>query len=126
MSIELADLMREAIASGNLKASHSQWKIINAIINCRTSVMGGHIYKCRDCGIEKPVYNSYRNRHCPKCQAGSTAKWLEARSKELLPVPYFHVVFTIPHELNGVTLQNKEVLLDILFNLNPAVNIPEH
>ncbi|MCL4157268.1 UNVERIFIED_CONTAM: hypothetical protein GTU68_024305 [Idotea baltica] len=77
--------------------------------------MGGHIYRCADCNTEKPIYNSCRNRHCPKCQASATAKWLEARSSELLPVPYFHVVFTTPHELNGITLQNKEILLDILF-----------
>lgn len=95
--------------------SFEQWKVINAIINCRTSSLGGHLYKCNDCSKEIPSYNSCRNRHCPKCQGNSSAKWLEKRSKELLPVPYFHVVFTVPHEFNSIILQNKKVTLNLLF-----------
>jgi len=113
--IELAEIMREAAESGTLKASKEQWEVVNAIINCRTASLGGHLYRCGDCGEEQPRYNSCRNRHCPKCQGGDIAKWLEKRQEELLPVPYFHVVFTIPHELNGFVLQNKRLMLNLLF-----------
>jgi len=116
MKHELADIFCEAIASNALSASLEQWKVINAVINCRTSALGGHLYQCGDCGKEQPRYNSCRNRHCTKCQGGKTAKWLEERSKELLPVPYFHVVFTLPHELNAIVLQNKRICYDLLFN----------
>jgi hypothetical protein len=112
---ELADIFGEAIASNKLSASPEQWNVINAVINCRTAVLGGHLYECGDCGKEQPRYNSCRNRHCPKCQGGKTAQWLVERSKELLPVPYFHVVFTLPHELNGIVLQNKRLCYGLLF-----------
>ena len=115
MKVELSDVMREVVSVGTLRASGDQWKVVNAIINCRTPALGGHLFRCKDCGGEHPRYNSCRNRHCPKCQGGATAKWLEKRANELLPVPYFHVVFTIPHELNGIVLQNKKTLYDILF-----------
>lgn len=111
-SVEMADIFREVVSQ--LKASKAQWKVINDIMNCRTSVLGGHMYQCQDCGKEQPRYNSCRNRHCPKCQGQASARWLEARRKELLSVQYFHLVFTIPHELNGLILQNQEVLLNIL------------
>jgi len=113
--VEIADLFREAVDAGVLKASKEQWKVVNDIMNCRTAVLGGHMYHCQSCGKEHPRYNSCRNRHCPKCQGEASARWLEARTKELLPVPYFHLVFTVPHELNGILLQNKAVLLNILF-----------
>jgi hypothetical protein len=112
---ELSDLLKEVIEAGTLKASLDQWKVVNAIINCRTAALGGHMYKCSDCCKEHTRYNSCRNRHCPKCQGSQSARWLEARSKEMLPAPYFHLVFTMPHELNGIVLQNKEELLNILF-----------
>jgi hypothetical protein len=112
---ELADVFREVVSEGELKASPEQWKVVNAILNCRTEALGGHLYRCSDCGDEQPRYNSCRNRHCPKCQAGKTSKWLEKRAEELLPVPYFHVVFTIPHELNGIALQNKEEIYNLFF-----------
>ena len=112
---EIADIFRSVLQNGEIKASPEQWKVVNAIINCRTASLGGHIYKCQDCSKEVPVYNSCRNRHCPKCKGEVSARWLEARTAELLPVPYFHLVFTIPHELNGLVLQNKNVLLNILF-----------
>jgi len=111
---ELADVFREVVSEGELKASPEQWKAVNAILNCRTEALGGHLYRCNDCGDEQPRYNSCRNRHCPKCQTGKTSR-LEKRAEELLPVPYFHVVFTIPHELNGIALQNKEEIYNLFF-----------
>lgn len=122
MKTEIADIFKSVVKDG-LKASFEQWKVVNAIINCRTASLGGHMYKCQQCSKEVPVYNSCRNRHCPKCKGEASARWLEARTKELLPVPYFHLVFTIPHELNGLVLQNKNVLLNILFqSVSKALN----
>jgi len=89
---------------------------MSAIERCRTVALGGHLEQCDNCGFERPAYNSCRNRHCPKCQGLNKARWLEARQVELLPVGYFHVVFTLPHELNALILSNKRALLDILFN----------
>jgi len=114
-SPELSDIIRDGVARGNVSASREQWRVLNAITLCRTPLLGGHLYVCSDCGKEKTSFNSCRNRHCPKCQGSDTAKWLTERLGELLPVPYFHVVFTIPHELGGITLQNKKVIYDILF-----------
>ena len=113
--VEMADIFRDAVEACELKASKEQWKVVNDIMNCRTAVLGGHMYNCQACGKDYPRYNSCRNRHCPKCQGDASARWLSARAKELLPVPYFHLVFTIPHELNGIMLQNKAELLNILF-----------
>jgi predicted Zn-ribbon and HTH transcriptional regulator len=96
----------------------SHLKVLRAIETCRTSALGGHRERCASCGHERYAYNSCRNRHCPKCQALAKAQWLEARQAELLPVPYFHNVFTLPHELNPLILcreENKRVLLDLLF-----------
>jgi hypothetical protein len=90
-------------------------KVMRAIEVCRTAELGGHVERCDRCGFETPAYNSCRNRHCPKCQAFAKAKWLEARKADLLPVGYFHVVFTIPHQLNALAVSNKRVVYDILF-----------
>jgi predicted Zn-ribbon and HTH transcriptional regulator len=90
-------------------------KVMRAIEICRTAELGGHLERCDHCGYERNAYNSCRNRHCPKCQALAKAEWLEKRKTELLPVEYFHNVFTIPHELNQITLCNKTVIYDILF-----------
>jgi hypothetical protein len=90
-------------------------KVMNLITCCRTSALGGHIEKCDNCGYETNAYNSCRNRHCPKCQFSAKERWLKAREGELLPVPYYHVVFTIPNELNQVVLINKRVMYNILF-----------
>lgn len=90
-------------------------KVIRAIANCRTAIMGGHTDYCEDCGYSHTSYNSCRNRHCPKCQALSKERWIMARQEELLPVPYFHVVFTLPFELNSIVLQNQEVMYNLLF-----------
>jgi hypothetical protein len=92
-----------------------QLQAMRAIEDCRTAVLGGHLYRCEECGSEKNVYNSCRNRHCPKCQNLEKERWLEKRRNELLPVPYFHVVFTLPEELNVLALGNPEVIYDLLF-----------
>lgn len=90
-------------------------KAISAIQRCRTAALGGHKEKCDKCGHERISYNSCRNRHCPKCQSLAREKWITERERELLPVKYFHIVFTIPQELNAIVLQNKRVLYDTLF-----------
>jgi hypothetical protein len=88
---------------------------MRAIEACRTSYLGGHVQKCDTCGFEQQAYNSCRNRHCPKCQTLTKARWVEDRKAELLPVPYFHNVFTLPHELNPVALCNKKAIYSMLF-----------
>jgi hypothetical protein len=93
-----------------------QLRAMRAIENCRTAVLGGHLYRCDKCGSERNVYNSCRNRHCPKCQCLDKERWIERRRNELLPVPYFHVVFTLPEELNVLALGNPEVIYDLLFH----------
>jgi hypothetical protein len=90
-------------------------KVLRAIEACRTIALGGHVEQCDTCGFTRQSYNSCRNRHCPKCQALAKAQWLAAREAELLPVPYFHTVFTLPHELNALALCNKKPVFDILF-----------
>jgi hypothetical protein len=88
---------------------------MSAIKACRTSALGGHLEQYDVCGFERPAYNSCRNRHFPKCQALVKAEWLEARRAELLPVGYFHDVFTLPHELNPIVLVNKKCIYNMLF-----------
>jgi hypothetical protein len=98
----------------------SHLKVLRAIETCRTSALGGHRERCASCDHERYAYNSCRNRHCPKCQGLAKAQWLEARQAELLPVPYFHNVFTLPHELNPLILcreENKRAILDLLFRV---------
>jgi hypothetical protein len=119
-TLEVADIVR---AAGNSfwenYGSHLAWphrKVLDAIVRCRTAALGGHRDKCVRCGHQAVSYNSCRNRHCPKCQGNARAKWLQARSLELLPVPYFHVVFTLPHELSPLVLGNKRVLYDLLYS----------
>jgi len=87
----------------------------NAIMQCRTEQLGGHIYQCDSCSHEVTLYNSCRNRHCPQCQAMARAHWVDQRMKDALPVPYFHVVFTIPHQLNGIVLRNKKPFYSLMF-----------
>jgi hypothetical protein len=114
---ELADIFRQYGESyrktHRLPASHL--KIMRAVSVCRTQELGGHLKQCDTCGFEHPSYNSCRNRHCPKCQSLAKAKWLQKQTSELLPVGYFHLVFTLPHELNGLILANKKILLALLF-----------
>jgi hypothetical protein len=95
--------------------SPAQQRIIDDLIACRTARLGGHLDFCEQCGFERPAYNSCRNRHCPKCQTVTKAKWVEARRAELLPTAYFHTVLTLPHELNPLILGNKRLLLGLLF-----------
>lgn len=90
-------------------------RAMQAIVQCRTSELGGHRWRCDDCGHERVAYNSCRNRHCPKCQAQARARWLDARAADLLPVPYFHVVFTLPEHLGPLALQNPRVVYGLLF-----------
>ena len=95
--------------------SLDQRRVLLDLANCRTAALGGHLEVCDECGFQRPAYNSCRNRHCPKCQARSRAVWLEARAQDLLPVPYFHVVFTLPEEIGPLALQNKRLIYDLLF-----------
>jgi hypothetical protein len=95
--------------------SLEQFKVMSAIERCRTSELGGHTLECLDCHHTQIAYNSCRNRHCPKCQGSLAKRWLSARESELLPVPYFHVVFTIPAELRGIAYQNKALVYGFLF-----------
>lgn len=97
------------------KLSTHHRKVMFAIENCRSAVLGGHITKCNKCGKEQIYYNSCRNRHCPKCQQLKKQTWIEQLSARLLPVRYFHIVFTIPCELNRLCLQNQSVMYDLLF-----------
>ena len=114
---ELADIFRhygeEYRQKHSLPLSHL--RVMQAVERCRTAALGGHLQQCDSCGFERPAYNSCRNRHCPKCQSLAKVKWLEKQKSELLPVGYFHLVFTLPHELNAVILTNKKILLSDLF-----------
>lgn len=114
---ELADIFRRHGES--YRRTHflpaSQRKVMRAVSVCRTQELGGHLDRCDSCGFERPAYNSCRNRHCPKCQSLAKAKWLEKQNRELLPVGYFHLVFTLPHVLNSLILANKKILLALLF-----------
>ena len=116
-SPEVADIFRQY--GGQYRRSHplplSHLKVMHAIEVCRTAYLGGHMERCDNCGFERIAYNSCRNRHCPKCQAMAKAQWLEKRKAELLPVGYFHLVFTLPHELNALALCNKKAIFDVLF-----------
>ena len=115
--LEVADIFRkygQKYRKNNFLSSE-QSKAMRHIETCRTAVLGGHIEACNHCGFEKNAYNSCRDRHCPKCQTLVKEKWLIARKAELLPCPYFHNVFTLPHELNPLILANKQVMLSMLF-----------
>jgi hypothetical protein len=95
--------------------SPAQRRVMNAIELCRTAALGGHLEQCDECGHERNCYNSCADRHCPKCQSLARAQWIEDRQSELLEVPYFHVVFTVPAEIAAMAYQNKEVVYGILF-----------
>ncbi len=114
---EVADIFREfgKVYRRENSVPYAQRKVMRAIAVCRTSYLGGHVEKCNKCGFEQHAYNSCRNRHCPKCQCLTKARWLEDRKAELLPVPYFHNVFTLPHELNPIALSNRKAIFSILF-----------
>lgn len=97
------------------KASNHILRTLNALQICRTAVLGGHIYKCKECGAEENRYNSCRNRHCPKCQQVAKERWIMDRESELLDVPYFHIVFTLPHELNPLSKKYSKQVYNALF-----------
>ena len=113
---EVADVL-EKLGTGieNLGLNTWQLRTLSALKMCRTAALGGHIDACEDCGTVKISYNSCRNRHCPKCQGKNRDDWIQARMSELLPVPYFHVVFTLPDSINSLAIQQPKLVYDILF-----------
>jgi predicted Zn-ribbon and HTH transcriptional regulator len=117
--LEVQDIFRDhGPGFRRVRADHlslGQLKVMSAIERCRTAALGGHVAACEDCGHNHIAYNSCRNRHCPKCQGAAAKEWLEARQAELLEVPYFHVVFTLPAPIADIAYQNKAVIYDILF-----------
>jgi hypothetical protein len=123
-SLEVADIFRaagpayRAAYAGHL--SLHQLKVMSAIEHCRTAALGGHVEACDDCGHWRIAYNSCRNRHCPKCQGAAARTWLAEREADLLPVGYFHVVFTLPAEIGEIAWQNKAVVYDLLFRAASA------
>src|SRR5579864_3842531 len=123
-TLKVADL---APPSGNSfwehHGSHLAWqhrKVLDAIVRCRTAALGAHRDQCTRCGYQAISYNSCRNRHCPRCQGNVRFRWLAERRAELLPVSYFHIVFTLPHELSALALQNKRLFYDLLFRASAA------
>jgi hypothetical protein len=117
--LEVADILAAHgdayVARHRGHLSRGQLKVMGAIRACRTAALGGHVARCEGCDHLAVAYNSCRNRHCPKCQGGAAREWLAEREAELLPVPYFHVVFTLPAALRNIAYQNKAVVYDLLF-----------
>ena len=117
--LEVADIFRDhGAAWRSANAGHvslEQLKVMSAIERCRTAALGGHVERCENCSHTVIAYNSCRNRHCPKCQSAAAREWLAEREAELLPVPYFHVVFTLPARIADIAYQNKTVIYDLLF-----------
>src|SRR3974390_2363151 len=117
--LEVADIFRDhGAAWRSANAGHvslDQLKVMTAIERCRTAALGGHVERCEKCSPTVIPYNSCRNRHCPKCQGAAAREWLAEREAELLPVPYFHVVFTLPARIADIAYQNKAVIYDLLF-----------
>jgi hypothetical protein len=118
-ALEVADIFRDhGAAWRHANAGHvslDQLKVMSAIERCRTAALGGHVARCEDCAHTVIAYNSCRNRHCPKCQGAAAKQWLAEREAELLPVGYFHVVFTLPAAIADIAYQNKAVIYDLLF-----------
>jgi hypothetical protein len=121
-ALEVADIFRDhGPAWRRANAGHvslGQLKVMSAIESCRTAALGGHVARCEDCSHTLIAYNSCRNRHCPKCQGAAAREWLAAREAELLPVPYYHVVFTLPARIADIAYQNKAVIYDLLFKIS--------
>jgi predicted Zn-ribbon and HTH transcriptional regulator len=118
-ALEVADIFRNhGAAWRSANAGHvslDQLKVMSAIERCRTAALGGHVARCEKCSHTVITYNSCRNRHCPKCQGAAAKQWLTERQAELLPAPYFHVVFTLPGLIADIAYQNKAVIYDLLF-----------
>jgi hypothetical protein len=134
-ALEVADIFRDrGPAWRQANAGHvslDQLKVMSAIERCRTAALGGHVERCEDCAYTTIAFNSCRNRHCPKCQSAAAREWLTAREAELLPVPYFHVVFTLPDRIAAIAYQNKAVVYDLLFKASSEAVLtiaadPEH
>jgi Zn finger protein HypA/HybF involved in hydrogenase expression len=117
-ALEVADIFRDRGPAHAGHVSLDQLKAMSAIENCRTAALGGHVARCEDCAYTTIAYNSCRNRHCPKCQGAAAKQWLADREAELLPVPYYHVVFTLPAAIADIAYQNKAVLYDLLFKVS--------
>src|SRR5689334_21687714 len=117
-SLSLGQVVRSVLPKLGAKrrwpAHH--WKVLNALAACRTPALGGHQFRCQNCGEDLFVPHSCGNRHCPSCQRLKGAQWLEEQSKDLLPIPYFHVVFTLPHEFNVLIQHNQRELYNLLFS----------
>jgi hypothetical protein len=118
-ALQIADIFRDhGPAWRKANAGHvslGQLKVMSAIESCRTAALGGHVMRCEDCAHTQIAYNSCRNRHCPKCQGSQALAWMKQRKSELLDVPYFHVVFTLPARIAAIAYQNKAVVYDLLF-----------
>jgi hypothetical protein len=125
--VEVADIFRDHGAAWRAaNAGHvslDQLKVMGAIARCRTAALGGHVAQCENCAHEHIAYNSCRNRHCPKCQAGAARDWLAARQAELLPVGYFHMVFTLPAPIADIAYQNKRVIYDLLMRVSAETTL---
>ncbi|MFZ2141548.1 MAG: IS91 family transposase, partial [Xanthobacteraceae bacterium] len=117
--LEVADIFRDhGAAWRSANAGHvslEQMRVMSAIERCRTAALGGHVERCENCSHTVIAYNSCRNRHCPKCQSAAAREWLAEREAELLPVPYYHVVFTLPARIADIAYQNKAMIYDLLF-----------
>ena len=117
MSYPIQEIFKESY--GNYQATHSSYpdtnKVALSILRCKTPMMGGNLAICQDCGISHTHYNSCRNRHCPCCQAMNKEKWIDARKADVVDAPYFHAVFTVPHELNNLMFSNKRALYNLLY-----------
>jgi hypothetical protein len=125
VALEVADILRthgpawRQAQRGHL--SLGQLKVMSAIEQCRSAALGGHVLRCEGCGSDRIAFNSCRNRHCPKCQAGAARRWLQARQADLLPVEYYHVVFTLPAPIADIAYQNKAVIYGLLFDVAAEV-----
>ncbi len=124
-TLEVADIFRvHGPAWREAQAGHlslAQLKVMSAITQCRTAALGGHVLRCEGCGIDQIAYNSCRNRHCPKCQSTAAQRWLDARQADLLPVEYYHVVFTLPAPIADIAYTNKAVVYGLLFDVAAEV-----
>ena len=120
-ALEVADIFRKyGPAWRELQRGHlslTQLKVMSAIEQCRSAALGGHVLRCEGCGTDQVAYNSCRNRHCPKCQSSAAQRWLDARQADLLPVEYYHVVFTLPAPIADIAYQNKAVVYGLLFDV---------
>ena len=121
---EVADIFRDHGPTWRVKnAGHislGQLRAMSAIEHCRSAALGGHVLRCDHCATQQITYNSCRNRHCPKCQGAAAKRWLADRQTELLPVPYYHVVFTLPAAIGNIAYQNQAVVYDLLFKATAA------